>query len=308
MAHSVPPINHPRSLGRVLVVDDDPATRSVIRNMIAKLPLELYEASDGHIALELVKSHPIDVIVSDLVMPKMSGLMLLHVLIERGIQVPFILLTGFSDKDSAIQALRLGVFDYLEKPVHEEDLKSVVEEAMRVSQDQKMILAGQSLESLMSVHKVDPRAKAMILKMRAFGLHEMKGVPIKDDDASWSSLRDLFVAESTQLIGITKKLVADWLAKKQPSIDLGYILRVVQSIRFAANSVSLAQIADIAWHCEAGIAAIKVNPEYINATNVKVIDGGIQLLFQQIEMLSKVEDAQIIKNLERLQTRLARVS
>lgn len=304
-------VEHPKtshSLGCVLVVDDDPATRSVVRVMLSKLPIKLLEAQDGRTALEIVKSHNIDVIVSDLVMPNMSGLMLLHVLNERGIQVPFILLTGFSDKESAIQALRLGVFDYLEKPVHEEDLKSVVEEALRVSQDQKMILAGQGLEGITSVHHVDPRAKSMILKMKVFGPKEQKINAVKDDNESWSSLRNLFAAEALQLLSVSQQILADWLEKKQTLIDLGYILRVVQSIRFAANSISLAQVADTAWHCEAAIAATKLVPEHISPKNVKTIARGVNLLFEQIGLLVKLEDSQTIKDLDHLQLRLNKAS
>ncbi len=296
------------SIGCVLVVDDDPATRSVVRIMISKLPVMLLEAADGQTALQLIKTHSVDVIVSDLVMPNMSGLMLLHVLIERGIQVPFILLTGFSDKDSAIQALRLGVFDYLEKPVHEDDLKSVVEEALRVSQDQKLILAGQGLEGIISVHNVDPRAKSMILKMRVFGPKERKIKAVKDDDESWSSLRDLFAAEALQLLSVSQQILSDWIEKKQSLIDLGYILRVVQSIRFAANSISLAQVADTAWHLEAAIAAIKLVPEHISPKNVKMIARGVNLLFEQIGLLIKFEDIQTIKDLDHLQVRLNKAS
>lgn len=296
------------SIGCVLVVDDDPATRSVVRIMISKLPVMLLEAADGQTALQLIKTHSVDVIVSDLVMPNMSGLMLLHVLIERGIQVPFILLTGFSDKDSAIQALRLGVFDYLEKPVHEDDLKSVVEEALRVSQDQKLILAGQGLEGIISVHNVDPRAKSMILKMRVFGPKERKIKAVRDDDESWSSLRDLFAAEALQLLSVSQQILSDWIEKKQSLIDLGYILRVVQSIRFAANSISLAQVADTAWHLEAAIAAIKLVPEHISPKNVKMIARGVNLLFEQIGLLIKFEDIQTIKDLDHLQVRLNKAS
>jgi CheY-like chemotaxis protein len=304
-------VEHPKTshrLGSVLVVDDDPSTRSVIRIMISKLPIQMWEAADGQTALEIVKTQNIDVIVSDLVMPNMSGLMFLHVLIERGIQIPFILLTGFSDKDSAIQALRLGVFDYLEKPVHEDDLKSVLEEALRVSQDQKMILAGQGLEGKTSVHSVDPRAKTMILKMRVFGSKEQKIKVVKDDDASWSSLRDLFAAEAMELLRISQQILTNWIEKKQSLIDLGYILRVVQSIRFAANSICLAQVADTAWHCEAAIAAIKLVPEHISPKNVKMIARGVNLLFEQIGLLIKLEDSQTIKDLDHLQLQLNKAS
>ena len=97
----------------VLVVDDDVATRHAIVSMIIPIGINPLEAGSGRQALNVMKKQRVDLVISDLVMPNMSGMMLLHSMLEQGLHVPFIMTTGFGDKDSAIQALRLGAFDFL---------------------------------------------------------------------------------------------------------------------------------------------------------------------------------------------------
>jgi len=100
----------------ILVVDDEPVARQSLSDI---LRLEGYAVStvpNGQTAIEHVRTHPVDLIVVDLRMPGMDGLEVIQVVNQVSPETEVILLTAFGSTDSAIQALRLRVHDYLTKP------------------------------------------------------------------------------------------------------------------------------------------------------------------------------------------------
>lgn len=113
----------------VLVVDDEPAMRDVIASDLDERGFATVQAASGVEALEKLKSSAFDVVVSDLAMPGLDGLGLLAAMREQDYVQPFIILTGYGDKEASIRALRLGAFDFIEKPVSIARLASIVQEA-----------------------------------------------------------------------------------------------------------------------------------------------------------------------------------
>src|SRR6186713_3364514 len=136
------PFNHPpdrmkeymvRSTvsGRVLIVDDEPLQRSILAAMLAGGGFEIQFAGDGQEALERLTTFNADVIVADLVMPRMDGFELLRHLKERGDLTPAITLTGFGSIEKALSAVHdLKAFWFLEKPVQSLAFKALVERAI----------------------------------------------------------------------------------------------------------------------------------------------------------------------------------
>ncbi|MBI4759906.1 MAG: response regulator transcription factor [Chloroflexota bacterium] len=101
----------------ILVVDDEPVARQSLSDI---LRLEGYAVSavpNGQAAVEYVRTHPIDLMVVDLRMPGMDGLEVVQVVNQISPETEIILLTAYGTTESAIQALRLRVHDYLLKPV-----------------------------------------------------------------------------------------------------------------------------------------------------------------------------------------------
>jgi DNA-binding NtrC family response regulator len=104
-------------LPRVLVVDDDPQEQVALSAMISALGYAVETAGDGEEALEKLGSAPFDVILVDLVMPRMDGFELLRNLLERGDLTPSVVLTGFGSIDHAVSIVHeLRAFWFLEKP------------------------------------------------------------------------------------------------------------------------------------------------------------------------------------------------
>ncbi|MGA3203786.1 MAG: sigma-54 dependent transcriptional regulator, partial [Bryobacteraceae bacterium] len=117
---------------RILVVDDDQRDRQQLAAIIADLGYHSETAADGEAALEKLTATPFDVIISDLMMPKMDGFVLLRTLFDRGDQTPAIVLTGAGSIDKAISIVHdLRAFWFLEKPARPAVLATLLERAIQ---------------------------------------------------------------------------------------------------------------------------------------------------------------------------------
>jgi DNA-binding NtrC family response regulator len=117
--------------GRILIVDDDERECAALAAILGGSDFEIQIAGDGLEALERLNTFNADVIVADLVMPRMDGFELLRQLNERGDLTPAIALTGFGSMDKALAAVRdLKAFWYLEKPVDPRAFKTLLERAV----------------------------------------------------------------------------------------------------------------------------------------------------------------------------------
>jgi DNA-binding NtrC family response regulator len=119
-------------LGRILIVDDDVRQRNALAAMLSAADFETRAAADGQEALEQLAAFNADVIVSDLVMPRMDGFELLKRLKERGDLTPAIALTGFGSIEKALSAVHdLKAFWFLEKPVEPRAFIALLERAIQ---------------------------------------------------------------------------------------------------------------------------------------------------------------------------------
>src|ERR1035441_515174 len=121
----------PAVSGRILIVDDDERQRTAMAAMLSECDFETQIAADGQEALERLAAFNADVIVADLVMPRMDGFELLRHLKERGDLTPAIALTGFGSMEKALSAVHdLKAFWFLEKPVEPRAFKILLERAI----------------------------------------------------------------------------------------------------------------------------------------------------------------------------------
>ncbi|MBY0503762.1 MAG: sigma-54 dependent transcriptional regulator [Bryobacteraceae bacterium] len=117
--------------GRVLVVDDDEVLRKALSGIAAEGGWQTAEAVDGRDALDRLATFDADVIVTDLVMPRMDGIEFLRTLRESGDERPAIVLTGYGSLDKALSTIHeLRAYWFLEKPVKNSALKALLERAV----------------------------------------------------------------------------------------------------------------------------------------------------------------------------------
>jgi DNA-binding NtrC family response regulator len=115
---------------RVLIVEDDPATRTGLAELVQAWGFQTDEAADGEEAMRKVTTFRPAIIVSDLVMPRMGGADLLQALKEQLSDITFILLTAQGTVDSAVEAIKEGAYDYLSKPVDPQRLQILLQKAV----------------------------------------------------------------------------------------------------------------------------------------------------------------------------------
>jgi DNA-binding NtrC family response regulator len=114
----------------ILVVDDEPLQRSILKTILSEEGYETYEASSGEEALKLVKSYNPDVVLSDLKMERMDGIELLDKLSREKTMPAVIIMTAFGTVMSAVDAMKKGAFDYLTKPLDKDVVVLTVKRAL----------------------------------------------------------------------------------------------------------------------------------------------------------------------------------
>jgi CheY-like chemotaxis protein len=115
---------------RVLVVEDDPATRVGLTELVRTWGFHADCASDGEEALEKVTTFRPAIVVTDLVMPRMDGLQLLHALQDQDSDVSLVILTAQGTVETAVEAIKAGAYDYLTKPVDPQRLRILLDKVV----------------------------------------------------------------------------------------------------------------------------------------------------------------------------------
>jgi DNA-binding NtrC family response regulator len=115
----------------ILIVDDDPAVTNYL--MVFLMQTGLFETTvvnDSRKVGGLLDQHAFDIVLLDMDMPEVNGMDILNDMRAKGLDIPVVVLTGVSDVDLAVRAMKLGAFDYLIKPADEEKLLEVLHNAM----------------------------------------------------------------------------------------------------------------------------------------------------------------------------------
>jgi DNA-binding response OmpR family regulator len=114
----------------ILVVDDEPVARQSLSDILKLEGYTVTSAPNGQAAVEYIRMHPVDLMIVDLRMPGMDGLEVVQVLNQISPDTEVILLTAFGSTDTAIQALRLRIHDYLLKPASTAQIIASVKKAL----------------------------------------------------------------------------------------------------------------------------------------------------------------------------------
>ena len=118
------------ALGRILVVDDEESMCQYLSILLKKEGYEVLTANSGQEALKVFGSGPVDLVMTDIQMPKMDGIQLLKGLKGIDPNLPVIIMTAYASEQSAIEAVNLGAFCYLQKHSKNEEIKMFVRNAM----------------------------------------------------------------------------------------------------------------------------------------------------------------------------------
>jgi len=129
----------------LLIVDDEENVRNALKRSLRKEQYEVLTAAGPEEGLEVLKHHPVDVVISDHLMPKMTGLEFLKLVHDRYPDTGRIMLTGHADMDTAIKAINQGeIYRFLQKPWDDLELKVIVHlavEHVELERENRRLLA-----------------------------------------------------------------------------------------------------------------------------------------------------------------------
>lgn len=193
MAYSPYQSNAVKTLGTVYVVDDDEAVRDSIRWLLeaSDYRVELYDSGESFIA----KYDPreIAVLLLDVRMSGMSGLEVQEHLLARRADIPIIFITGHGDVPMAVNALKKGAVDFIEKPFDPAALKQLVERMLKEAHDRRRATEQKNLNTAL-LRKLTTREQQVLERITAGRLNKQiaddLGISIKTVEAHRASIMD----------------------------------------------------------------------------------------------------------------------
>jgi two-component system response regulator HydG len=158
-------------VSRILVIDDDSGVRESMERMLHSAGYTVQTAATGEEGLALARGSTYDVILSDMRMPGISGIDVLRRLREQHVDAAFIVMTGFGTVDSAVEAMKLGAVDFVQKPFFREELLMRVRSAAdrrqlarQVDLLQRQMRASDTVDALIGESECMRRVKALIVR------------------------------------------------------------------------------------------------------------------------------------------------
>jgi PAS domain S-box-containing protein len=154
----------------ILVVDDESAILELVKDILGPVGYLVNTASNGKEALAAIQAHPYDLVITDMLMPQMGGMELVQYLRLHHPETLVIVFTGFASYQDAVDAVKLGAFDYLPKPLQPEILRHAIERALdyqrlcRSQRDLETVFQGAESLGWQALDLVSTTPQAAVLK------------------------------------------------------------------------------------------------------------------------------------------------
>ncbi len=140
-------------MARILIVDDQEMMRDSLAATLAREGHEIVAAGDGPVAVTRLEGSRFDLLITDLKMPKMTGIELLSEAKKLRPDMPVVLMTAFASVQTAVEAMKLGAYDYIQKPFDGEEIKMLVDRTLEHS---RLKLENQALRSMAELNNPRP--------------------------------------------------------------------------------------------------------------------------------------------------------
>jgi len=152
---------------RVLIIDDEQSVRDSLSSVLATYGFRAASCSRASEAMELIRKSVPDCVVLDVRMPEMDGLALQRVLAQTAANLPVIMITGHADIAMAVHAMRNGAYDFIEKPIDDEQLVASINAA--IDQRRQASSAGPDEQSLLARYELLTDREKSVAEMVAEG-------------------------------------------------------------------------------------------------------------------------------------------
>jgi len=192
-------------MSKILVIDDERAIRNSLKEILEYENHEVELAEDGPMGIEQAEKNGFDVVLCDIKMPQMDGIEVLEILQEKNPEIPVIMISGHGNIDTAVEAIKKGAFDFIEKPL---DLNRILITIRNATDKNTLIKETKTLKRKVS-----------------------KTYDIVGESESISKVKDMIdrVAPTDARVLITgsngtgKELVARWLHEKSSRADMPFV-------------------------------------------------------------------------------------
>ncbi|MDR2427413.1 MAG: response regulator [Endomicrobium sp.] len=140
----------PTDRGRILIIDDEDGIRELLTSEFSKLGYKTISAIDGEDALVKLNTEKVQVVITDMKMPKLGGLDVLKIVKDKSPESEVIIITGHATVEDAINAMRGGAYDFVQKPFNIDELTALVEKAMEKNELRIMVALHESSNAIFS--------------------------------------------------------------------------------------------------------------------------------------------------------------
>ena len=284
-----------KTKGRILVVDDERSMREILEIFLKSEGYSVSVADNGKSALEVMKNDFFDLIITDMKMPKVGGLELLRNVKEISPDTVVVIITAFGTTESAVEAMKLGAYDYITKPFQMDDIRLVVKNALEKQKLQKdvsilkeqlktpslenIIGQGPAMKELFSIISKTSESNANVLitgesgtgkELVAKAIHSLS--PRKDQH--FVAINCAAIPEGlleSELFGYMKGAFTGAAANKQGLFELAnegtLFLDEIGEMPLSLQAKLLRIIEDRTFRRVGGISDIKVDVRIISASN-----------------------------------------
>ncbi|HEY0511174.1 MAG TPA: sigma-54 dependent transcriptional regulator [Thermoanaerobaculia bacterium] len=151
--------------GRILIVEDRDSLRRMLELALGQEGYEVAVAADGRTGIRLIAERPFDFVLTDLKLPDVSGIEVLEASRAAQPRVPVVVLTGYGTVGAAVEAMKLGAYDFLEKPLEIDELARLIERAIG-ERDEATVFRAPGAPAIVGTH---PRLRAAIRLLQRVG-------------------------------------------------------------------------------------------------------------------------------------------
>lgn len=283
---------------RVLVVDDEDGIREVLQEILEDEGYEVFAAEDGLEALSTLKTEPIDLVILDVWLPQKGGIEVLQEMKEGYVDMPVIVISGHGSIDVAVKAVKMGAFDFLEKPLSLEKVVTLVRNALELQKlrrenrelrnslqpSQQMIGRSPELERIRSVIDQSAETDSTILITGENGTGKelvAREVHRKSRRASGAfvevncaAIPDTLI--ESELFGHEKGAFTSAVSRRRGKFELAdhgtLFLDEVADLSLSAQAKMLRVVQEMRFERIGGEESINVDVRLIAATNKDILE------------------------------------
>jgi DNA-binding response OmpR family regulator len=172
----------PVNKGRILIVDDEQSIRELLISEFSRLGYETFSAVNGEDAISKIDTEKIHVVITDMKMPRFNGLDLLKAVKEKSPETEVIMITGHATIENALDAMRSGVYDFIQKPFNIDELSALVDKAMEKNELKVLVALYKSSNAIFSSLKLEELFPIMISLLRDATSSKEVAIFLKDNE------------------------------------------------------------------------------------------------------------------------------